>query len=249
MFLDNTAHISIRGIGELPIWHSSRRWHRLSFAANWMDNVICREDDNLYAAHLLLVLTCSKHVWNATLWSLEKFVNSPKFNIDYILELVESDLKQEIQHLGMENKNTTDIMEMLQQIKNIHQHGHFPCTLSELIQYDGFGTKIASLVLYFAFGQNNAISVDSHVIKCAIALKWVPAFASHQMHFILLCSSGYFFIFGCMSIWYWWHCLDNYSQNWKLHLGNCICDAIIAQQLLPMIDAMLSAYQPSLLQS
>jgi len=33
----------------------------------WIDNVICGEDDNLYAAHLLFVLTCSKCVCNATL--------------------------------------------------------------------------------------------------------------------------------------------------------------------------------------
>jgi len=37
------------------------------------------------------------------------------------------------------------------------------------------GTKIASLVLYFAYGKINAIPVNS-VIKCAIALKWVPDF-------------------------------------------------------------------------
>ncbi len=43
--------------------------------------------------------------------------------------------------------------------------------------------KIASLVLYFAFGQNDAIPVDLHVIKCATALKWVPPFVSLEMPF------------------------------------------------------------------
>jgi len=42
----------------------------------WIDNIIHGEDD-LYVAHLLFVLTCSKHVCNATLQSLEKFVNVP----------------------------------------------------------------------------------------------------------------------------------------------------------------------------
>jgi len=91
--------------------------------------------------------------------------------------LGENDLKKEIQHLGMGNKNMSDIILMFEQIKKyMEECGHFPCTLLELTQYNGVGTKIASLVLYFAYGQNNAILVDSHVIKCAIALKWVPDF-------------------------------------------------------------------------
>jgi len=104
-------------------------------------------------------------------------VNSPSFNVEYILKLGENDLKQEIQHLGMGNKNMTDIICMFKHIKTyMDACGHFPCMLSKLMQYDAVGTKIASLVLYFAYGQINAIPVDSHVIKCAIALKWVPDF-------------------------------------------------------------------------
>jgi len=34
--------------------------------------------------------------------------------------------------------------------KYIDEHGHFSHSLSELMKYDGIGTKIASLVLYFA---------------------------------------------------------------------------------------------------
>ena len=75
----------------------------------------------------------------------------------------------------MGNKNTSDIILMFKQIKKyMEECGHFPRTLSELTRYDRVGTKIASLVLYFAYGQNNAILVDLHVIKCAIALQWVP---------------------------------------------------------------------------
>jgi len=42
-----------------------------------------------------------------------------------------------------------------------------------LLQYKGIGRKIATLVLNFAYGQNEGISVDSHVLKCTIALRWV----------------------------------------------------------------------------
>ena len=42
-----------------------------------------------------------------------------------------------------------------------------------LLQYNGIGRKIVTLVLNFAYRQNKDISVDSHVVKCAIALQWV----------------------------------------------------------------------------
>jgi len=69
--------------------------------------------------------------------------------------------------------------------------GHFSCTLLELMQYNGVGTKIASLVLYIAYGQNDVIPVDSYVIKCAIALKWVPDFTQ-----IKKCTSMHDILFG-----------------------------------------------------
>jgi len=129
-FLDFTAQTSVWDIDKLPLWQSSRRWHRVSFVANLGFNAICAEDDNMYAAHLLFMLICSKHVCNATLWLLEKFVNSPLLTMDYILELDENDLKQEIQHLGLGNKNTTDVIKIFQQIKKYtDKHGHFPHTL------------------------------------------------------------------------------------------------------------------------
>jgi len=59
----------------------------------WIDYIIHGEDDDLYAVQLLFVLTCSKCVCNATLQLLKKFVNSPTFNVDYMLQLGENDLK------------------------------------------------------------------------------------------------------------------------------------------------------------
>jgi len=100
---------------------------------NWINNVICGEDDNLYAIQLLFVLTCSKRVRDATLRLLEDFVNSPMFNVDYVLQLGENDLKKEIQHLGMGNKNMSDIIVMFKEIKKyMEECGHFPCMLPEL---------------------------------------------------------------------------------------------------------------------
>jgi len=86
-------------------------------------------------------------------------------------------LKEKIVHLGLGNKNALDLVGLFTSIKQFMEtHHHFPQTIKDLTMNEGIGTKIALLVLYFVYGQNNAIPVDSHVIKCEIALKWVPPF-------------------------------------------------------------------------
>jgi len=80
-------------------------------------------------------------------------VNSPLFDIDYILELGENDLKQEIQLLGMGSKNATDIMEMYQKIKNTSLNMDTLLVLYQNYAYDGVRTKIAFLVLYLHIGK------------------------------------------------------------------------------------------------
>jgi len=89
--------------------------HQFEVLANFVHETV-QEDDIDYHLQLLglimsfvekmttCMLTCSKCVHDATLQSLEKFMNGPKFNIKYVLQLGENNLKQEIQHLGMGNK-------------------------------------------------------------------------------------------------------------------------------------------------
>jgi len=128
--------------------------------------------------------------------------------------------------------------------------GHFPCTVSELLQYNGAGTEIASLVLYFTYGQND--TVDSHIINCAIALKWVPDFCKSP-------EAVWMALQQWIPLHFWPHAnmvLTFFGQLFllflKLEMAKTIwemsCwDAINAQQLPPMIDAMLSVYQPNLI--
>jgi len=145
----------------------------------WIDNVVCGKDDDLYAAWLLFLLTCSKRVRDDTLSLLDIFVNNDNFSVDYIISLGKDGLKEVIQHLGLGNKNATDLLAMFQEIKlYMDEHGYFPRTVLELRIHNGVGTKIASLVLYFAYGQIEAILVDLHVVKCATALQWIPSFCT-----------------------------------------------------------------------
>jgi len=167
-----------------------------------------------------------------------------------VIELGEEGLKKEIVHLGMGNKNSSDILLMFQKIKEfISEKGHFPRSLSHLIDYDGVGTKIVSLVLYFAFGQNNVIPVDSRVVKCAIALKWVPDFCKTPKAVRLALQQW-------IPLHFWPHAnmvLASFGQLFSkidsaTKIREIACrDMITAQQLLPMIDAMLLVYQPNVI--
>jgi len=78
---------------------------------------------------------------------------------------------------------------------------------------EGVGTKIASLVLYFAFGQNDTIPVDLHVIKCATALKWVPPFCKSGDVIQLALQHWVPPHFWSQQTWYWCG-MANYLLLW-----------------------------------
>jgi len=92
----------------------------------WIDNVTVGEDCDLYASRVLFVLTCSKCVCDATLCSLEEFVNDNNFSINYILQLGETGLKEKTIHLGLGNKNALDVFALFTSIKQFMEtHHHF----------------------------------------------------------------------------------------------------------------------------
>jgi len=141
----------------------------------WINNIRNDPDKETYATRLLFILTCSKRVTDTSLSSLEHIVNDSKFSLAYILSMGQEGVCKLINHLGYGNKNAETLFKQFLYLKcYIETKQHFPRTIRELTMIKGIGTKIASLVLYFAFGQNDAIAVDSHVMKCAQALRWVP---------------------------------------------------------------------------
>jgi len=142
----------------------------------WLDNICKDPDADTYAIRLLFVLICSKRVKDIYLSTLEDFVNQESFSVSSVIGLGTNGLKEKIGHLGMGNKNSEDIIAAFTYLNSfMEKYSHFPRKLSDLVLNNkGIGTKIGLLVLYFAFGQNDAISVDSHVMKCVMALKWVP---------------------------------------------------------------------------
>jgi len=120
-------------------------------------------------------------------------VNDPNFYLDWVRLMNMSDLIKLISPVGLQNKNAVDIMEKFWDI-HCHCQCMFPWTLESITEPNGMGTKIGLLVLYFAFGINDGVPVDSHVRYVSHAIGLVPDFAStdESIHYTLeLCLPQY----------------------------------------------------------
>ena len=214
----------------------------------WIDNVRKDPDNDTFATRLIFLLMCSKRVKDVSLSTLEKIVNEDQFSLSFVIEMGVDGLKKLISHLGMGNKNTEDVMEMFMFLETfINKHGHFPRTVTELALVRGVGMKIASLVLYFAFGQNEAIAVDSHVVKCATALHWIPSW-SKTPESIRLCLQAW------VPMHLWPHVniiLASFGQMFLMQHQTLLIkeasgrDVISSALLLPLITLLIKKYHPT----
>jgi len=204
----------------------------------------------MYAAQLLFMLLCLKRVKDVNLSSLEEFVNSNEFSIDHVIQCGTNVVRNKICHLGLQNKNATDIIKIFKNIKLYQdKYKHFPHQVHTLLQYNGIGRKIATLVLNFAYGQNEGISVDSHVVKCAIALQWVhPQCTSPESIHVSLQE----WVSPCM----WPHVnmvLASFGQLFSnadttRHVVDVTMrDITMFQQLHPVLLSLVHLYQPNML--
>ena len=103
-------------------------------------------------------------------------MNDPKFCLDWIRYMNMVDLVELISPIGLQNKNANDIMETFWDLHCHCQHS-FPWTLESITKPNGVRSEIGLLVLYFAFGINDGVPVDSHVRYVSHAMGLVPDFA------------------------------------------------------------------------
>jgi len=140
--------------------------------STWIDNIICGEDDDLYAAFLLFMLACANCVCNAALWSLKKFVNSPLFNINYIRVRTiwsNSTFGYGKQECNWYYKNVPAKIENT----STNMHGQFPCTIKTCALWWCQNQDCLPCIVFCIWAQwcNSCwFSCD----QCAIAIKWVP---------------------------------------------------------------------------
>jgi len=207
----------------------------------WIDNIHEYPDADTYAIRLLFVLICSKRVKDIYL------VNQDTFSMSYVIALGKNGLKDKIVHLGMGNKNSEDILAAFAYLNSYKEkYNHFPRWMSDFVMNNkGIGAKIASLVLYFAFGQNDTIPVDSHMMKCVLALKWVPEWC-HTPDAVRMCLQSW------VPKNYWPHVnmvlaslgqlLSSVTKTQQIK-GIIEWDIMTYQLIMPLVAPILKAYQ------
>lgn len=87
---------------------------------------------------------------------------------DY-LKVSSRELEQDIHSCGTFRNKARFIQELCRILLSKHG-GNVPETLEELVALPGVGRKTASVILSAAFGKNESIAVDTHVLRVSLRL-------------------------------------------------------------------------------
>lgn len=118
----------------------------------------------LLVAVILSAQTTDKMVNTVTPNLFNKYRNMD----DYANAYLET-FQKDIQSIGLYRNKGKNILAAAKMIKEKH-NGIVPKTMEELVQLPGVGRKTASVVLYQAFGINEGIPIDTHMIRLTQAL-------------------------------------------------------------------------------
>lgn len=103
---------------------------------------------------------------------------------DY-LQVSRIELEQDIHSCGTYRNKAKFIQELCAILLEKHG-GKVPQTMEELIALPGVGRKTASIILYAAFGKNEGIAVDTHVLRLARRLGLTRAKVQHKIELDLM---------------------------------------------------------------
>ena len=95
---------------------------------------------------------CSPRASDKKLKSLDNFLNGSKFSLDKISSMSTTKIANEIQQIGMQNKNALYIQQAFQKIKHVYS-GVILRDPKVLQTFDGIGAKISYLVTQYVYGQ------------------------------------------------------------------------------------------------
>ena len=104
---------------------------------------------------------------------------------------------------------------------------------------------------FFFFGEIEAISVDSHVVKCATALQSIPSFCTIPDAVGLALQQWilkHFWPHANMVLALYGQLFSTEEKARKVR-NIASRDFTALHELLPLIDAMLTVYQPTLVKS
>ncbi len=86
-----------------------------------------------------------------------------------LAEIPQEELEREIRSTGFFRNKARNIRRCCQAIMERFK-GEVPATMEELVTLDGVGRKTANVVLNAAFGKNEGVCVDTHVLRLSARL-------------------------------------------------------------------------------
>lgn len=108
----------------------------------------------------LLSAQCTDVRVNTVSKTLFKKYRTPK---DYV-KVARSELEMDIRSTGFYRTKTKNIQALCRILITKHG-GKAPNTMEELTALPGVGRKTAAIILFVAFGKNDGIAVDTHVLR------------------------------------------------------------------------------------
>ena len=137
----------------------------------WLRAIPTEPSDRNYPYQLIFIMMCSSALSDVT---LTKHMTSIFDLIDVVPEEVikmsEKELERMLHKMGKSNMNAVNILSMTKVLLDKHE-GKVPADWKTITKFHGVGRKIASVVVYEAFGISR-VPVDIHVLRFARYFGW-----------------------------------------------------------------------------
>jgi endonuclease III len=137
----------------------------------WLRAIPKESSDRNYAYQLLFIMICSSALTDATLTQHMKSI----FDLidvvpEKVIKMTETELERILHRMGRSNMNAANILAMTKDVLDVH-NGQVPADWDAITKFRGVGRKIASVVVYEAFGISR-VPVDAHVLRFAKYFGW-----------------------------------------------------------------------------
>jgi endonuclease-3 len=137
----------------------------------WLKAIPTNPSHPNYPYQLLFIMICSSALSDATLTKRMKSIfDLIKVEPEEIIKMSVGELERMLHGMGTSNENAANILSMTKDVLDNHD-GKVPADWNTITKFHGVGRKIASVVMYEAFGISR-VPVDIHVLKFARYFGW-----------------------------------------------------------------------------
>ena len=137
----------------------------------WLKAIPTKPSHPNYPYQLLFIMICSSALSDATLTKrMKSLFDLIQVEPEEIIKMSVGELERMLHGMGTSNENAANILSMTKDVLDNHD-GKVPADWNTITKFHGVGRKIASVVMYEAFGISR-VPVDIHVLKFARYFGW-----------------------------------------------------------------------------